>query len=59
MVALGKIDGEQNLLNLTFNSGNLLTIIAIDIDEAEKFFKKMLSEIDTHKLNSIDNNNIE
>ena len=55
MLAFGKIDPEKNLLNLTFNSGNILNIIAMDIDEAEKFFKKMLSDIYTHKLNSIDN----
>ncbi len=57
MLALGKIDSEKNLLNLTFNSGNILNIIAIDINEAETFFKQMLSEIYTYKLNSIENNN--
>lgn len=57
MLAFGRIDPEKNLLNLTFNSGNLLNIVALDIDEAEQFFKKMLSEIYTYKLNSIDNIN--
>ena len=57
MLALGKIDSEKNLLNLTFNSGNILNIIAIDINEAETFFKQMLQEIYTYKLNSIENNN--
>lgn len=55
MLAFGRIDPEKNLLNLTFNSGNLLNIVALDIDEAEQFFKKMLQEIYTYKLNSIDN----
>ena len=48
MLALGKIDSEKNLLNLTFNSGNILNIIAIDINEAETFFKPqemLVSEI--------------
>ena len=57
MLAFGRIDPEKNLLNLTFNSGNLLNIVALDIDEAEQFFKKMLQEIYTYKLNSIDNIN--
>lgn len=59
MLAFGRIDSEKDLLNITFNSGNILNIIALDIDEAEKFFKKMLQEIYTYKLNSIDNINNE
>lgn len=42
MLAFGRIDSDKDLLNITFNSGNILNIIALDIDEAEKFFKKML-----------------
>ena len=53
MYAFGKIDEKSGMLNLTFNTNGVTSIITLDIDDAETFFKKMLQEIYKFKINEL------
>ena len=53
MYAFGKIDEKTSMLNITFNTNGITSIITLDLEDAEAFFKKMLQDIYKYKIDEL------
>jgi len=52
MLAFGKIENEQCIL--TFNTGGIINVISLTLEDSEQLFKTMLKEIYKYKINQLD-----